>query len=86
MAKRTWSLRNARTRFGAVVDAALRGEPQWVTRRGKRVGVVLSAEAYERLQRLEQAQAPSLAQCLLELPQDDQTFDRLCLRARETGL
>ena len=38
--------------FSAVVDAAARGEPQMVTRRGKWVSVVLSAEEYERLQRL----------------------------------
>jgi prevent-host-death family protein len=85
MTTRTWSLQDAKNRFSAVVDAALRGEPQWVTRRGKPVGVVLSAEAYERLRSLERAQAPSLAQCLLELPQDDQAFDRLALRPRETG-
>jgi antitoxin Phd len=31
----TWSLQDAKNRFSAVVDAAARGEPQMVTRRGK---------------------------------------------------
>jgi prevent-host-death family protein len=38
----TWTLQDAKNRFSAVVDAAARGEPQMVTRRGKWVSVVLS--------------------------------------------
>lgn len=83
MASSTWSLHEAKNRFSAVVDAALRGEPQVVTRRGKPVSVVLSVEAYERLQRLEQAAAPSFTSLLLDLPQDDEPFERLSLRQRE---
>ena len=83
MSSSTWSLQDAKNRFSAVVEAALRGEPQWVTRRGKPVTVVLSAEAYERLQRLEQAAAPSFTSLLLDLPQDDQPFERMSLRQRD---
>ncbi len=83
MPSSTWSLHDAKNRFSAVVDAALRGEPQWVTRRGKPVSVVISAEAYERLQRLEQAAAPSFASLLLDMPQDDQPFERLPVRQRD---
>lgn len=83
MPSSTWSLHDAKNRFSAVVDAALRGEPQWVTRRGKPVSVVISAEAYERLQRLEQAAAPSFATLLLDMPQDDQPFERPPLRQRD---
>ena len=83
MTEPTWSLQDAKNRFSAVVDAAQRGEPQWVTRRGKRVGVVLSAEVFERLQRLEKAAAPSFGELLLDLPQDDQPFERLPLRQRD---
>lgn len=79
----TWSLQDAKNRFSAVVDAAQRGEPQWVTRRGKRVCVVLSAEVYERLQRLEMSAAPSFNALLLEIPQDDQLFERVPLRQRD---
>ncbi|QPN70233.1 hypothetical protein H8F27_00500 [Synechococcus sp. CBW1108] len=45
---------------GSQVDAAARGEAQKVTRLGKWVSVVLSAEDYQRLQHLEVANAPSL--------------------------
>lgn len=83
MATSSWSLQDAKNRFSAVVDAALRGQPQWVTRRGKPVSVVLSAEAYERLQQLERAQAPSFTDLLLQMPQDDQPIERIPLRHRE---
>jgi antitoxin Phd len=78
-----WTLQDAKNRFSAVVDAASRGEPQKVTRRGKWVSVVLSAEEYERLQRLERVNAPSLTDLLLQIPQDDEPFERLELAARE---
>lgn len=78
-----WTLQDAKNRFSAVVDAAACGGPQKVTRRGKWVSVVLSAEDYERLQRLEQASAPSLEELLLQMPQDDERFERLPLTPRE---
>ena len=39
-----WTLQDAKNRFSAVVDAAAQGKPQKVTRRGKWVSMVLSAE------------------------------------------
>ena len=48
-----WSLQDAKNRFSAVVDAALQGEPQRVTRRGKPAVVVV--EEYERLRHLEKS-------------------------------
>lgn len=44
-----WTLQDAKNRFSAVVDAALAGVPQEVTRRGKPAVVVLSAQEYHRL-------------------------------------
>ena len=44
-----WTLQDARTKFSAVVDAAVAGEPQHVTRRGIDAVVVLSVEEYRRL-------------------------------------
>ena len=78
-----WTLQDAKNRFSAVVDAATRSGPQKVTRRGKWVSVVLSAEEYGRLQRLERASAPSLGELLLQMPQDDEPFERLPLAPRE---
>ena len=79
----TWTLQDARNRFSAVVDAAARGEPQRVTRRGKWVSVVLSAEDYQRLQRLDIANAPSLRELLLQMPQDDEGFEGMPLTPRK---
>jgi len=79
----TKTLQDAKNRFSAVVDAAARGEPQKVTRRGKWVSVVLSAEDYQRLQRLDVANAPSLSELLLQMPQDDEGFEPMPLTPRE---
>ena len=72
-----WSLQDAKNRFSAVVNAAIEGTPQRVTRRGKPAVVVISAEAYERLRHLEKEKAPTLPQLLLAMPQDDDEFERL---------
>lgn len=77
-----WDLQNAKRKFSELVDAALAGEPQQVTRRGQPVVVVLATEEYERLCRLERADAPSLGELLLEIPQDDREFERMSLPAR----
>ena len=50
-----WSLQDAKNMFSAVVNAALAGELQRVTRRGQPAVVVLATEEYERLCRLEKA-------------------------------
>ena len=81
-----WPLQDAEDRFGALVDAALAGEPQRVTRRGQPAVVVLAADEYERLCRLEKPDAPSLGELLLEIPQDDEEFERLPLSARPLDL
>ncbi len=77
-----WPLQDAKNRFSAVVDAALSGNPQQVTRRGKPAVVVLAVDEYERLCHMEKAAAPSFADLLLAIPQDGEGFDRLRLPAR----
>ena len=81
-----WPLQDAKNKFSALVNAALAGEPQRVTRRGEPAVVVLATEEYERLCRLEKADAPTLGALLLEIPQDDGEFDRLPLNARPSDL
>ena len=77
-----WQLQDAKNRFSAVVNAALAGEPQRVTRRGKPAVVVLSVEEYERLCRLESADAPTFVELLLAIPQDDLEFERMPIKPR----
>lgn len=44
-----WTLQDAKNKFSAVVDAALAGQPQEVTRRGKPAVMVVSCEEYKAL-------------------------------------
>ena len=81
-----WPIQDAKNKFSAVVDAALAGMPQRVTRRGQPAVVVLAVDEYERLCRLEKANAPTLAELLLDIPQDDQEFERIPLPARPLDL
>ena len=79
-----WALQDAKNRFSAVVDAALGGEPQTVTRRGVPAVVVLSVEEYERLCRAETAGRPNFVEHLLAIPKGgpDDLFERLPLKLR----
>ena len=77
-----WPLQDAKNKFSAVVDAAVAGEPQRVTRRGKPVVVVFAVEEYGRLCHVEKAKAPTFADLLLAIPQDDEEFERLQLPSR----
>ena len=68
MQKTTWRLQDAKAQFSAVVDAALGGQAQLVTRRGKRAVVVVDADEYDRLKRGERALAPGFIEHLLAMP------------------
>lgn len=69
------SLQDAKNKFSAVVDAALSGRPQEVSRRGKPAVVVVAAEEYQRLLAAAQTQRESFAQHLLSFPQSDAPED-----------
>ena len=77
-----WPLQDAKIKFSAVVEAAVAGNPQRVTKRGKPAVVVLAVDEYERLHRLEKTTAPAFADLLLAIPQDDEEFERLRLAPR----
>jgi antitoxin Phd len=63
-----------------------RRTPQTVTKHGKPAVVVVDVMEYERLRRLERAQAPSFADVLLAMPQDDGEFSRGSVRMRDLDL
>ena len=46
-----WQLQDAKNKFSEVVDKAINGEPQEITRRGKKAVVVMSVEYYQKLKR-----------------------------------
>ncbi len=72
-----WSLQDAKNRFSAVVNAALEGEPQQVTRRGKPAVVVLAVDEYRRLCDAEKSAKPDFIEHLLAIPKggDDDAFE-----------
>jgi antitoxin Phd len=85
MAQRSWSVQDAKNRFSEVVEAARR-TAQTVTKHGKPAVVVVNVAEYERLRRLERAQAPSFVDVLLAMPQDDGELPRGKVRARDLDL
>ena len=85
MARRSWSVQDAKNQFSEVVDAARR-RPQTVTKHGKPAVVMVDVTEYERLRNLERAKAPSFADLLLAMPQDGNEFPRLNVRARDLDL
>lgn len=62
------TLQDAKNRFSAVVDSALAGRPQEVSRRGKPVVVIVSVAEYRRLVNAAEANRPSFADHLLDFP------------------
>lgn len=87
MSQPSWSLQDAKDRFSAVIDAAMAGEPQLVTRHGKRAVVVVAAEEFERLRRLDRVGAPTFADLLLAIPQDDgEPFGHPTVQPRDAQL
>ena len=85
MAQRSWSVQDAKNRFSEVVEAARR-MPQTVTKHGKPAVVVVNVVEYERLRQLERAKAPSFAEVILAMPQDDGEFPRRMVRMRPLDL
>ena len=81
---RNWSVQDAKNRFSEVVEAARR-QPQMVTKHGKPTVVVVAADEYERLRKLQHLKAPSLAELLLSMPTDGEEFERLDGRMRDPG-
>lgn len=67
-----WRLQDAKTQFSQVVEAALQGEPQHVTRRGREAVVVLSEANYRALREGARASAPSFIAHLLAIPKSDE--------------
>ena len=82
-----WPIQDAKNKFSALVNAALAGEPQRVTRQGQPAVIVIAVEEYERLCQAEKAGAPDFIELLLAIPQapDDDAFE-LPARTRDFRL
>lgn len=63
-----WNLQDAKNKFSAVVDAAQKGQPQFVTKRGAEAVVVVSAEEFRRLSDLDPKPNRTFVDHLLDAP------------------
>lgn len=76
-----WTLQNAKNKFSAVVEAALSGVPQEVSRRGKPAVVVLSTEEYRRLLEGSIKKRESFAEHLMAFPGGE--IERIRIQPRD---
>ena len=67
----TWPLQDAKNRLSELIETVLKSGAQTITRHGKPVAVVVSAETYARLQPKEK-----LVDILRDCPVKDWTFER----------
>lgn len=84
-----WALQDAKNKLSEVVDAAARGQPQVVTRRGVETAVVISYREYERILAARRGRPPSLPAYLLAMPRSPgrrPSFERIELEPRDVAL
>lgn len=70
MRQAQWQLQTAKAQLSELVEAALRGEPQRITRRGKDAVMVLSEQAYVALKSSAKMDAPNFVAHLLAMPRE----------------
>ena len=92
MRQAQWQLQTAKAQLSELVEAALRGEPQRITRRGKDAVMVLSEKAYVALKSSAKSDAPDFVAHLLAIPRQrialvpDATATRAKLKLRDIPL
>ena len=92
MRQAQWQLQTAKAQLSELVEAALRGEPQRITRRGKDAVMVLSEKAYVALKFSAKSDAPNFIAHLLAMPRQrvaratDATETRAKLKLRDIAL
>lgn len=85
-----WSLQDAKNKLSEVVDAAVHGRPQLVTRRGVKTAVVMSYRDYTRVATIVESPHPSFEVFLGAIPKqsavEDDEFERVPLIPRDIDL
>jgi prevent-host-death family protein len=74
-----WQLQEAKAKFSQLVQKALDEGPQTVTRHGKEVAVLLSADDYKKLQR----RRPGLLEILMSGPEGELELPPRVVQERE---
>ncbi|SDZ47583.1 prevent-host-death family protein [Jannaschia faecimaris] len=71
-----WTVQDAKAKFSAVVEAALAGEPQHVTRRGEPAVVIVSEEDWAALNELKKpVMFGDIMGDIPQAPDDEPDFD-----------
>jgi antitoxin Phd len=70
---RVWSVKEARDHFGDLLNAADRGEPQRISRRGKTNFVLVSEEAWQKKEEADLS-GDGFVAALLAFPGDEDFF------------
>lgn len=70
MRQAQWQLQTAKAKLSELVEAALRGEPQRISRRGKDAVMLLSEKAYAALKASAKHDAPNFVAHLLAMPRE----------------
>ena len=65
-----WTLQDAKNKFSALVDAAIAGEPQHVTRRGKPAVVVVESNEFRRMCQMAEGTVPNYDEADSDAPLD----------------
>jgi len=91
MRQAQWQLQTAKAQLSELVEAALRGEPQRITRRGRDAVMVLSEHAYVALKNSAKMGAPDFVAHLLAMPrkkpdQNESTAPRTKVVMRDVEL
>jgi antitoxin Phd len=83
-----WQLQTAKAKLSELVDAAARGQPQRITRRGKSGVVVVSEQAFAALQSNAKRESPDFVSFLLSMPKggDADLFGRVKVKPRDISL
>ena len=70
MRQAQWQLQTAKAKLSELVEAALRGEPQRITRRGKDAVMVVSEKSFVALKQSARNQSADLVSHLLSMPRE----------------
>ena len=70
MRQAQWQLQTAKAQLSELVEAALRGEPQRITRRGKDAVMVVSEKSFVALTQSARNQSADLVSHLLSMPRE----------------
>ena len=84
--QKPWRLQDAKAKFSQVVEAAMQGEPQHVTRSGREAVVVLSEKTYRALRTGARRGKSGFVEHLLAIPKVEEQSRGRRIKLRDVEL